>query len=75
MDKIISVKVIPKSSRQEIEEQADGVFKARLHSAPDKGRANEELIGLLAEKFAVAKSQVTIIQGLTSKNKLVKIQS
>jgi len=74
MDKLISVKVTPRSSRQEIIED-NGVFKVRLYSAPDKGRANEELIELLAERFKVAKSQVTIIQGLTSKNKLVKIQS
>ncbi|MHA1783578.1 MAG: DUF167 domain-containing protein [Candidatus Helarchaeota archaeon] len=38
-----------------------------------KGAANKELIKILAKHFNVSKSKVTIIKGIKSKDKLVKI--
>ncbi|GAB4237041.1 MAG: hypothetical protein Kow0049_22560 [Stanieria sp.] len=70
----ISVKVKPNSQQQKIEELADGSLIIRLKSPPIDGKANQELIEILAKKFQVAKSQITIKSGLSSKNKLVEIQ-
>ncbi|MFP5271882.1 DUF167 domain-containing protein [Coleofasciculus sp.] len=68
-----SVKVKPNAKTQSIAEMADGTLKVNLKSPPVDGKANKELIGLLAKKFNVTKSQVQIKSGLTSKTKLIEI--
>ncbi|MCL1465766.1 MULTISPECIES: DUF167 domain-containing protein [Argonema] len=67
------VKVKPNSKQQKIEEAPDGSLTVHLKSPPVDGKANEELIKLLAEKFDVPKSKISIKTGLSSKNKLVEI--
>ena len=67
------VKVKPNSKQQNIKEAVDGSLIVHLKSPPIDGKANEELIQLLAKKFNVAKSQIKIKSGLSSKNKLVEI--
>jgi len=67
------VKVKPNSQRQSIEEQADGSLIVHLKSPPVDGKANEELIKLLAEKFDVPKSYIRIKSGANSRQKLVEI--
>lgn len=46
-----------------------------LNSAPEKGRANEELLKLLARAGGVARSAVVIVRGAGARNKLVRIAS
>jgi uncharacterized protein (TIGR00251 family) len=67
------VKVKPNSKQQRIEESEDGIITVHLKSPPVDGKANKELIELLAKKFNVSKSQIKIKAGLSSKNKLVEI--
>ncbi|MBD2775120.1 DUF167 domain-containing protein [Iningainema tapete] len=67
------VKVKPNSKVSQIEEQADGSLTVRLKSPPVDGKANEELIKLLAEKFAVPKSSVKIKSGSSGRQKLIEI--
>ncbi|MBI3290761.1 DUF167 domain-containing protein [Candidatus Falkowbacteria bacterium] len=73
MTKDILVRVITRSSITEITEEKGSYLKIKLKAAPVKGKANSELIKLLAKKYKVAKSQVEIIKGLTSNEKLVRI--
>ncbi|MEM1172240.1 MAG: DUF167 domain-containing protein [Cyanobacteria bacterium P01_H01_bin.35] len=70
---IFQVKVKPNSQQQNVEAEADGSLKVCLKSPPVDGKANQELIKLLAKKFNVKKSEVTIKSGLSSKNKLIEI--
>lgn len=67
------VKVKPNSKKQVIDESADGSLTVYLKSPPVDGKANQELIELLAEKFEVPKSQIRIKSGLSSRTKLVEI--
>ncbi|NWF60766.1 MAG: DUF167 domain-containing protein [Fischerella sp.] len=69
------VKVKPNSKVQKIEEVADGSLIVYLKSPPVDGKANEELIKVLAEKFDVPKSRIRIKSGLSSRNKLIEIDS
>lgn len=69
------VKVKPNSKHQSVEEQTDGSLTVHLKSPPIDGRANEELIKLLAEKFDVPKSKIRIKSGLSSRQKLIEIDS
>jgi uncharacterized protein (TIGR00251 family) len=52
---------------------ADGTLKARIAAVPEKGRANQELVALLAGHFGVAKGEVEIVSGHSSSLKLVRI--
>jgi uncharacterized protein (TIGR00251 family) len=70
----LSVKVVPKSSRNEIVEvQADGTWRIKVAAAPEKGRANAELCEFLAKEFGVARSRVEVVTGHASPRKQVLI--
>ena len=71
---IISIKVIPGKKKQKIQ-QENSDFKICLKSKPQKGKANEELIDLLASYFNIPKTSVKIIKGAYSRNKLVEIDN
>ena len=66
------VKIKPNSARAGVEEQ-DGVLEVSVHAAPADGKANEEMLELLGDYFEVAKSAIEIVQGHTSRNKIVEI--
>ena len=69
----IQVKVKPNSKQQKIEEGDDGSLVVYLKSPPIDGQANQELIKLLAKRFQVSKSNISIKSGLSSRNKLVEL--
>ncbi|MBF0493593.1 MAG: DUF167 domain-containing protein [Candidatus Omnitrophica bacterium] len=68
----LTVKVIPRSSRSELVPDKENL-KAYLHSAPDKGKANKELVELVACRYNVPKSRVVILSGETSRNKILEV--
>lgn len=70
-----SIKVKPNSQQQKIIEEADGSLTISLSSPPVDGRANAELIKLLAKKFNISKSKITIKLGLSSRQKLIVIDT
>ncbi|PSO48181.1 MAG: hypothetical protein BRC33_10370 [Cyanobacteria bacterium SW_9_44_58] len=69
----LSVTVKPNSKHQTIETGEDGKLIIRLQSPPAEGKANAELIKLLAKIYGVKKSQVRIKSGLSSKMKQIEI--
>lgn len=69
------VKVKPNSRQQKIEEETDGSLTVHLKSPPVDGKANDELIQILAKKFDVPKSSIRIKSGLSSRNKLIEIDT
>ncbi len=69
------VKVKPNSKHQSIEEQIDGSLTVNLKSPPVDGKANEELIKLLAERFDVPKANIRIKSGLSSRQKIIEINT
>ena len=71
---MLRVKVIPKSSRDEIVETLDdGTWKVKVTAAPERGKANAAVCELLARHFDVPKSRVTVVSGHTSHLKQVHI--
>lgn len=71
----IRVKVKPNAKQQKIEQTEDGSLIVSLKSPPVDGKANQELIQLLAKEFQVTRSQISIKSGASSKNKLIEIDS
>ncbi len=70
----IKLKVKPNSREQKVEVLLDGSFKVQVKSIADKGKANEEIIKILAEYFDVSRTSIRIILGHGSPNKLVEIK-
>lgn len=58
-----------------IETRDDGscVLRVRVTAAPDKGKANKAVIALIADKFAIAKSLVTLKSGESARLKLLHL--
>ncbi len=70
----IGIKVIPRSSREEIVKTNEG-YLVRVKAQPKEGKANEAVVKLVAEHFGVARSQVRITSGLSGRNKIVEIRT
>ena len=68
----LSVKVIPKSGRSELKKVGNSL-KIWLLSAPEDGKANDELVRILADKLDIRKSDIVIRSGFSSRNKIVDI--
>ena len=70
---ILSIKAKPNSHVSLLSRQDDGTWLAQLKSPPVDGKANAELIGLVARHFGCAKSSVSIKTGAGSKLKRVTV--
>jgi len=73
MSQKISIKVKPNAKQSVLTELEDGTYAAQLKAPPVDGKANKALIDLVAKHFAVRKSQVSIKNGLSGRQKLVII--
>ena len=69
----IKVKVEPRSSKSGIVGPYGDSLKVKLTSPPVEGKANKELIEVLAKEFGIPKKDVEIVAGHNSKNKTVKL--
>ena len=70
----LAIRIQPRASKNEVIRREDGGIKIRLTAPPVDGAANEALVRFLADTFSVSKSQVEIISGHTSRDKVVKIE-
>jgi len=73
--RVITVHVVPRASRSEVVGEHNGALRVRIAAPPVDGAANEELIRLLAKKFAVSKSDVSVLNGRTGRIKQVRIDN
>ncbi len=68
----IQVRVKPNSKNEEV--RRDGhILLISVKQPPKEGKANQSVIKLLAQHFGVPQSQVRIISGPASRNKIVEI--
>jgi uncharacterized protein len=63
-DRLVAIAATPEGGR---------VLKATVTAPPEAGRANEALLRLLAQAWHIPRRDISIIQGLTSRNKAVRI--
>lgn len=69
----INLRVIPRARQNKITTDVDGTLRVHITAAPVDGAANDAVIRALGEHFHVPKSQIKIIRGETSRNKIVEI--
>ena len=73
--RFIEIKVKPGSATSALFEDESGRFTASLRSPPVDGKANAELIALVARHFGCAKAAVSIRTGASGRKKLLKIET
>ncbi|HXF47218.1 MAG TPA: DUF167 domain-containing protein [Burkholderiaceae bacterium] len=71
--KILRIKVKPNARAEALTPLADGTWLAALKSPPVDGKANDELVALIARHFGCRKAQVTIKSGAAARLKTVAI--
>jgi uncharacterized protein len=68
----MNVKVIPGAKRDLLKEEENGI-RVYLTAPAVDGKANEALIGFLAEHYGIRQREIEIIKGLKSRNKVIII--
>jgi uncharacterized protein (TIGR00251 family) len=71
---LIRVRVQPKAPESAIVGEHAGALKIRVAAAPEKGRANRAAIEFLAGSLGLKKSDITIVSGGHSRDKLFSIR-
>jgi uncharacterized protein YggU (UPF0235/DUF167 family) len=74
MARILTVKVQPRSKAPGVEELGLGDYRVRVGAAPEKGRANREVVERLAAHLDVPPSRLTLVRGASSSRKIFKIE-
>ena len=70
---LVPVRVLPRSSRNEVRLESDGL-RVSLTAPPVEGAANEALVALLAEKLRLPKRRVQVARGAAGRQKVLAIE-
>jgi uncharacterized protein len=70
---LLSVKVQPRASRNEIGEALGNELRIKVTAPPVEAAANDALIHLLADALGCGKSRVELVRGHTSRHKVIKL--
>jgi uncharacterized protein len=71
----LQIKVRPNARVSQLEETESGVWLAQIKSPPVDGKANDELVALIARQFACPRSSVVIRGGASGRMKWVRIDA
>lgn len=70
----LKIKVIPGASRSGIGGWLGDLLKVRVSAAPEKGKANDAVLKLLARELGLPERSLVIVSGFTSPLKTVEIR-
>jgi len=66
---VLSVRAQPGARRNVVVGEQAGALKVAVTAPPDKGRANEAIIEVLAESLGLKRSQIELVSGAASRQK------
>jgi len=77
---LLRIRLSPNASRDVIEGRViagddQDYLSVRVRAVPDRGKANKALIALLARQFKMAKCDIKLIRGETSRLKTLKLSA
>lgn len=75
MKVIITLKVVPSSGKSMCTLDKSGNIKCYLKNPPEHGKANKELIKLIAKAIGAPQQDVTITKGAISRYKTIRIET
>ena len=63
---------MPGARRSQVVGHLGESWKLRVHAAPERGRANDEVVALLAEILSLSQSEIRVVAGRTTRDKVVE---
>ena len=69
----VKLRVSPGAGRAAVVGRHGDAWKVRVTEAPERGRANEAVVRLIAEALAVPRSAVTLVSGHGGREKIVEL--
>ena len=73
MPQTIKIKVAPRAKQNKIAGWKQDVLRVHVSAPPVDGKANKALIKLLADEWGISKSDIKIVKGETSREKILEI--
>lgn len=70
----LRVRVAPGARRSEIVGRHGDAWRVRVTAAPERGRANDEVLDLLANALGLRRPQLKLVAGASSRDKLVELE-
>ena len=70
----LDVKAAPGSGRNAVVGVHGGRLKVAVTAQPEKGKANEAIVRVLARQFGLRRSQVSVSSGETSRDKWIRLE-
>ena len=70
----LRLRVSPGATRTELAGRHGDGWKVRVSAAPERGRANEAVVGLLAERLGIPRASLSVVSGQTSRDKVVELR-
>ncbi|MGI4829739.1 MAG: DUF167 domain-containing protein [Janthinobacterium lividum] len=72
---LIPIRVHPAARKNAITGVHGGALKISLTAPPTDGRANEALLKLLAQTLGIARAQLALVSGASSRTKAVQVRA
>ena len=69
----LRLRVAPGASKAGVVGRHGEAWKVRVAAAPERGKANEAVLALLAVALAVPRANVTLVSGSSSRDKIVEL--
>jgi uncharacterized protein len=70
----LRLRVSPGATRTEFAGRHGDSWKVRVSAAPERGRANEAVVALLAERLGVPRASLTVVSGRAARDKVVELR-
>ena len=70
----LRLRVSPGAARTELTGRHGDRWKVRVRAAPERGRANDAVVNLLAEQLGVPRASVAVVSGRGSRDKVVELR-
>jgi uncharacterized protein len=70
----LRVRVSPGAARTELAGRHGDAWKVRVSATPERGRANDAVVGLIAERLRLPRTAVSVVSGRTSRDKIVELR-
>ena len=69
----VSVRVVPRSSKEGVAGFEGGVVRIRLNAPPVEGKANDALLRFIAKAVGVPRNRITLVTGERGRSKIVRV--
>lgn len=70
----LRLRVAPGGRRSTVVGRYGGAWKVRVVAPPERGRANDEVIAVIADALDISRSAVRLVAGAASRDKIVELE-